>query len=301
MIEYLKNDEIDREKWDNCIRNTRGAKPYGYSWFLDIMSPGWEALTDDDYDAVFPLPLRTKYGIKYLTTPAFVQQLGAFTPDNNPVQAIDEFLGFLPQFYRLIDMGVGQRISYDHFSASLRANYELDLSRSYDKIYDGFNQHCRRNVDKALKKKLQLVDDITPDELVTLFRNNRGEDIKKIQPLDYQRLKDLITYCINNKRGRIIGVRKSAKKILYGLFVLEVKGIKTMLLVVNTPESREKRIGYYVINELIRESASTKTILDFAGSSIPSIASFMESFGSVNRPYYRIYSNRLPWPISLLK
>lgn len=301
MIEYLKNIEIDREKWDNCIRNTKGAKPYGYSWFLDIMTPGWEALTDDDYDAVFPLPLRTKYGISYLTTPAFVQQLGAFTPDKSPVQAIDEFLGFLPRFYRLIDMGVGQRISYDHFRASLRANYELDLSKSYDRIYEGFTPHCKRNVDKALKKKFQLVDDITPDELITLFRNNRGEDIKRITPADYQRLNDLISFCVKNKRGRIIGVRKSAKKILYGLFVLEVKGIKIMLLVVNTPESREKRIGYFAINELIRENASTKTILDFAGSSIPSIASFMESFGSVNKPYYRIYSNRLPWPVSLLK
>ncbi len=74
-----------------------------------------------------------------------------------------------------------------------------------------------------------------------------------------------------------------------------------MLFVVNTPESREKRLGYYFINELIKESAGTKTILDFAGSSIPSIATFMESFGSINVPFYRIYRNRLPWPIRMLK
>ncbi len=76
---------------------------------------------------------------------------------------------------------------------------------------------------------------------------------------------------------------------------------KTMLFVVNTPESRERRLGYYVVNELIKESASTRTILDFAGSSIPSIASFMESFGSINVPFYRIYRNRLMWPIRMFK
>jgi hypothetical protein len=82
---------------------------------------------------------------------------------------------------------------------------------------------------------------------------------------------------------------------------VEVKGSKTMLFVVNTPQSREKRLGYYAVNELIKESASTKTILDFAGSSIPSIASFMESFGSKNVPFYRIYRNRLVWPIRMFK
>jgi len=70
---------------------------------------------------------------------------------------------------------------------------------------------------------------------------------------------------------------------------------------VNTPASRKDLTGYYVINEWIKESAGTKTILDFEGSSIPSIAHFFESFGSTNVPYYRIYRNLLPWPVSLLK
>jgi hypothetical protein len=85
------------------------------------------------------------------------------------------------------------------------------------------------------------------------------------------------------------------------MFLVETPGSKVMLFVVNTPQSREKRIGYYVVNELVKEFASTKTILDFAGSSIPDIASFMASFGSINNPYYRIYRNRLFWPVKMLK
>jgi hypothetical protein len=106
---------------------------------------------------------------------------------------------------------------------------------------------------------------------------------------------------VKNKKGRIIGVRASKKRLIYGNFLVEIKGSKTMLFVVNTPESRERRTGYYVVDELIKESAGTKTILDFAGSSIPSIAAFMESFGSKNVPFYRIYRNRLPWPIRMFK
>jgi hypothetical protein len=108
-------------------------------------------------------------------------------------------------------------------------------------------------------------------------------------------------FCIRNKKGRILAVPASKKRILYGLFIVEVKGRKTMLFVVNTEESRKKRLGYHMVNELIRESAGTRTILDFAGSSIPSIAAFMESFGSKNIPFYRHYRNMLPWPVRWFK
>lgn len=301
MIIYLKNDEIDREQWDNCIKLSPGRKPYAFSWYLDIMAPGWEAMIDDDYDSVFPIPCSGKYGIQYIATPIFLQQLGAFSPDKTQQNALDEFIEYIPDFFRLIDLSVGQRISSDRYKVTLKENYELDLSRSYDKIRSGFNSHCKRNIDKSARKRPEIVSDILPEELIELFQQNRGLEIKGIKPRDYQRLNTLINFCIKNRKGRILGVRKSKKKIIYGIFLVEIKGSKTMLFVVNTPESREKRIGYYVVNEIIKESAGTKTILDFAGSSIPSIASFMESFGSVSVPFYRIYRNRLMWPFRMFK
>ena len=301
MINYLKHNEIDREHWDSCVKDTRGAKPYGFSWYLDIMSPEWEALIDDDYDSVFPIPGLSKYGIKYIATPIFMQQLGAYSPDKSQTKALNEFLDFIPESYRLIDLCVGQMIDNDRFKVTLRTNYELDLSKPYEKLRDNFSNHCKRNIDKSAKKKPDLSDDVSPDELINLFINNKGAGIKGIKTRDYQRLKNLMNFCLKNKKGRIIGVRTSKKRLIYGIFLVEIKGNKTMLFVVNTTESRQKRTGYYIVNEIIKESAGTKTILDFAGSSMPSITSFMESFGSNNNPFYRIYRNRLPWPIRMFK
>jgi len=301
MIIYLKHHEIDREQWDNCIKYSSGNKTYGFSWFLDIMSPGWEALIDDEYDSVFPVPCFRKYGISYIATPVFLQQLGAYSPDKSPQKALNEFIEYLPDTYWLIDLCTSHRVDNDKFIVTLKSNYELDLSSSYDKLWNKFSNHCRRNIEKSYKKKVESVNVVRPGELTGLFRNNAGEKIRGIKQKDYERLETLMDFCIKNGKGRIIAIRGSKKKILYGLFLVEVKGRKTMLFVVNTPESREKRLGYYVVNELIRESAGTKTILDFAGSSMPSIAAFMESFGSKNVPFYRNYRNMLPWPIRLLK
>jgi hypothetical protein len=301
MIVWLKHHEIDREQWDNCLKDSPGIKPYGFSWFLDIMSPGWEALVDDDYDSVFPLPGFRKFGIQYIATPVFLQQLGVYSPDKAPQKAINEFIDYMPDNYRLIDLCIGHNIDCDRYKVTLKANYELDLSKPYERLWGNYSNHCKRNIEKSGRKKPEIVRDITADELIDLFQDNRGLEIKGIKQLDYQRLNILVNFCLKNKKGRILGVRGSKKKLIYGIFLVEIKGNKTMLFVVNTTESRKKRLGYYVVNELIKESASTKTILDFAGSSIPSIASFMESFGSRNVPFYRIYRNRLPWPIRMVK
>lgn len=301
MIVYHKNDEIDKEKWDNCIENTPGAKPYAYSWYLDIMAPGWQALVDDDYDAVFPVPGFSRYGIQYIATPVFLQQLGAYSPDKPVSLAIGEFLDYMPDFFKLIDLCIGQKIATADYKVTEKVNFELDLSRPYETIYQGFSDHCKRNVRTSGKKSPDLVSDINPDEIVELFINNKGQSIEGIKVRDYQRLKNLMDFCLINKKGKLMGVRGARKKLIYGIFVVEIPGIKTLLFVVNTPQSRERRIGYFVINELIKTYSSTKTILDFDGSSIPSVAAFVESFGCTKMPFYRIYRNRLIWPLKMIK
>lgn len=301
MISYYRNSEIDRGKWDACVNNSQGAKPYGFSWYLDIMSPGWDALVDGDYSSVFPVPASKKYGIKYIATPVFLQKLGVYSPAVLSGKTIDEFVKFIPDSYRLIDLCTAGKIEDDRFIVTRKANYELDLEVAYEKLREGFSVHCRRNIARAEKEKTEIERDIKPAEIIKLFRENTGKRITGIRQGDYQRLSCLMEFCVSNSKGRILGVRDPAKRLVYGIFITEIKGRKTMLFVANSPESRSKRIGYHMVNELARELAGTGVILDFAGSSIPSIVSFMQSFGSRNIPFYRNYCNRLPWPVRLLR
>lgn len=301
MIVYLKNHEIDREAWDACISTSPGSKPYAYSWYLDIMAPGWEALIDDDYDSVFPIPAREKFGIKYIATPIFLQQLGTFSPDKSTEAATGEFLDYMPEFYRLIDLSVAQRPDYKGFKVTERSNYELVLEQPYEKLFQNFSSDCRRIINIASRKKIDLVADVIPDEIIELFISNTGSKLKGVKQRDYQRLGQLMSYCIGSGNGQIIGVRTTGERLIYGIFIIEVPGSATLLFIANSSESREKRINHFVVNNIIRERAGSGITIDFAGSSIPSIASFIESFGTVNHPYYRIFRNTLPWPIRMFK
>jgi hypothetical protein len=301
MIVYFKNKEIDRDQWDSCIQASRHFKPYALSWYLDIMTPGWDALIDDDYDAVFPIPGFRKYGFNYIATPIFLQQLGVYAPDQSENSKIHEFIDYMPQFYRLIDLNIGQKINYHGFKVTERINIELDLSPTYEFLRNNYSSDCRRNLNLASKKKIEISTDITPEELINLFKLHSGKDLVNIKDLDYQRLMHLMDFCIQNNKGRIMGVKSYSKGLSYGVFMIETTSNITLLFTAGTPESRESRIGYFIIDEIIRGFSAKKRYLDFAGSSIPAIASFMESFGSSKVPYYRIYRNKLPWPVNMFK
>ena len=207
----------------------------------------------------------------------------------------------MPEFFRFIDLCIGQKIDPEGYKVSEKVNFELDLSKPYETTFKNYSTHCRRNIETSSRKCPELVTDITPDEIINLFILNKGKDLNGIKARDYQRLKNLMNFCIINKKGRLIGVREYRKKLIFGIFLVEIRGNKTMLFIVNTSRSRERRIGYFVINELIKNYSSTRTILDFAGSSIPSVASFDESFGCTKVPFYRLYKNSLFWPLRMFK
>ena len=98
-IQYLKNSEIDRDQWNECIDKSINGLIYAHDWYLDIVSPGWEALILGEYDAVFPLPFLKKYGIPYLSHPFFAQQLGVFYKKENKA-VVDRFIKALPIKYK---------------------------------------------------------------------------------------------------------------------------------------------------------------------------------------------------------
>lgn len=301
MIVYLKNSEIDREQWDNCIRNSATARPYAYSWYLDIMAPGWEALIDDDYDSVFPVPSSIRFGIKYTTTPTFIQQLGAFSPDKPASETILEFLDYMPDIFKLTDLCVGQKVEHQRYKTYEKLNYEINLSSQYEKISERYSTECRKYVSRAAKKGFELTGKVSPEELADLCMVNKRLNLRRVKLSDYKRVVDLMYYCISNGKGSITGVRGSRKKLVYGIFHIKMPGSISVILEANTIGSIEKHIRYFIINEIIKDNAPTAALFDFAGTSDNLTVPIGKLFGGIEVPYYRIHRNRIFWPVRIMK
>jgi hypothetical protein len=80
MIKRLKYNEIDFEKYTQCLENSEQRKYSASKVFLDVTSKNrWELLVYNDYEAVMPIPYVKKYGIKIVHNPMLCQQLGIFS------------------------------------------------------------------------------------------------------------------------------------------------------------------------------------------------------------------------------
>jgi len=79
MIRHLRHSEIDKEKWDAALSKCHQPLLFAQSWYLDLVSPKWGALIRGDYEEMMPLPVKSKFGFKYLVQPNFTAQLGVFS------------------------------------------------------------------------------------------------------------------------------------------------------------------------------------------------------------------------------
>ena len=151
MIHYLEHKKIDFSKWDQCIHRAVNQRIFAFSWYLNIVSPGWDALIENDYETVFPLTHNRKFGINYLFQPFFAQQLGVFSDRHLTETLVDRFLQAIPRKFSYIQINLNSLNKVDpaHYSVTSRLNYELDLIHPYQRLIQDYNQNTRRNLKKA--------------------------------------------------------------------------------------------------------------------------------------------------------
>ena len=113
MIHHLSRKELDVEKYNACIANSVQSRIYAYSWYLDIVADNWDVLVLNDYEAVMPLPWRSKFCIKYIYPPCWTQQLGIFSDEVISENLTNRFINLIPKKFKkvTIQFNSGNRLS----------------------------------------------------------------------------------------------------------------------------------------------------------------------------------------------
>jgi hypothetical protein len=296
MIKYLKYEHIDKEKWDACIRQSFNGVIYAYSWFLDVVCEEWEALVEGDYERVFPINFRRKAGINIIFQPFFTQQLGLFSKTELSPGIINDFLAAIPARYRVIDLNLNTHNKPDlaGFEYIPQVNHELDLIGDYEEIRKKYSKNTRRNLKKAENDSLSVVKGIKPDEVIGLFRANRGKDIKVLKEGNYLKLKRLIYTCIYKGIGSVYGAYTESNTLCAGAVFLESHKKAVFIFSGLSEEGRDRRAMFLLIDHFIREHANKHLTLDFDGSNDEALARFYRGFGSTRIDFMRISRNSLP-------
>lgn len=302
VIKYLKHAEIDFTKWDLCIEQSSNSLPYGFSWYLNEVAPNWEALVAGDYDAVMPLTWNKKTGFKYLYQPFFTQQLGVFYKSDYYKDSTLEFIKAIPSSFRFIDIHLNAFNEFEHTDIKLkkRKNLILDISKPYEKLIKGYDNHCARNLKKA-RKFNHSIRPMEAGEVIQFYKKHKGLETKNVHLNDYRMLEKL---CDTAKQKKVLiayGVFNDNEELLAAGLFLYTKGRVIYLLGTASVKGKEARSMYALIDYVMMQSCGHPVVFDFEGSEIPGIARFFKGFGAVKQSYFRLKINRLPWIIRWLK
>ncbi len=298
MIRYLENSEIDTKKWDSCIKKSVNGNPYALSWYLEIVHGEWEALVEDDYDRVMPLTGNKKFGIWYLHQPFFAQQLGVFSTDKLNPEIIKNFLMAIPPHYRYVDINLNSfnKIEGNEYQIIYNSNYMLDLIHDHEKISDGYSKNTKRNLKKSRLNNLSTMKGVKPEELIRLFRENRGRTLKKWGDVQYRRLGRLMYSSIYKGKGVIYGVYDERNQLCAGAFFVKSNNRLIFLFSGTSEAGRKNAAMTFLIDGVIEEFTPSHLVLDFEGSNNPELARFYKGFGAKETLYPRLRINRLPFP-----
>ena len=297
MIRYIERKNIDKKKWNACIDKAFNGNLYGCSWFLDIVSDDWDALVENDYERVFPLVFRKKFGISYIYQPFFTQQLGLYSTTKLDSEALSSFIRAIPVKFKQIEFNLNtlNKVESSEFNTLPQLNHELDLIRSYDKIRKGYSENLLRNLKKAEKAGISVSKNIKPDDIITLFRNNRGKSIGHLHNKDYLRLKRIAYTCMYKGLANIQGAYDEQNQLVAGAFFIQSNNKAIFLFSGLSEEGRRAGAMPFLIDSFIRSHAGRHLTFDFDGSNDPDLARFYKSFGSKECVYQRIEINRLPF------
>ena len=314
MLIYLSHHKIDFDKWDECLEDSVNGIIYGYSWYLNIVSPHWDAIvkiSGDKYLAIMPIPKRKKFGLyNYLIQPIFTQQLGVFY--NEPLSEAEwnVIADLLRQKFKFIT-GYSFNVENTYlltqnllgFSSSTYHTYHLDLSKTYQEIVSGYRQDRKWRLNKARPLDLKVSRTTDIDLMLKIFDRTTAPRIRGVigEGYEYRLLRELYNIASSKNLAEIYQIQDSTDNVLAMAMLFFFKN--KIIYIFNTSTEVGKKHGAIaaLLDQLFRQWAGKDYIFDFESPEVPQIASFYRSFGSVKQPFVTISLNNLPTSVKWLK
>ena len=300
QITILPPNKIDAKKWDNCVAKNEVGLIYASSVYLNHMAKNWSGLVVDDYDGIMPLPWKKKFGVRYLYTPPFLQQLGLVGNQNITTsqleQAIQQYFKYGSYNLNFGNISIAQQLI-----AKQKSNYIIDLNRNYEAIKSDYKKGFKANINTAKKQEYIYTASHNFKEGIYLYRKYNAENLQHVDDGEYEQLLSLCTALAANNQlvvRNVIDIRSDIQSI-----IILMKDTKRLYNIINytSTKGRDNKANAFLYDNLFKEFAGTPILFDFEGSDLTGVKAFYESFGSINQPYYQWHFNKLPWPLNWLK
>ena len=291
-MQYLQHHQIDKWKWNACLERATHPLVYACSWYLDVVAPGWSALVVGDYEAIFPIPEKRKWGMSYALHPKFAQQLGWFKLPG--VHIPDDWQQALPLHLKLVC--VQMNVSDDLAETPNRKTHIIRLDKYADDIRKGYNTNTRRNVKKAGRNELEITQQVAVADLMGFKRkyadNLNGGDLALLERL--------LNEGVERQKGELWAVTNKQQEFVAITYMLCSYDTVIYLLAASSEEGMQQRAMFFLVDFLLHHYQNEFICFDFEGGNLASLARFFKGFGAHEVTFPVLQLNRFAWPLRLI-
>lgn len=296
---FIARENIEDKLWNQCISESGNSLVYGTTWYLDEIVDSWDAyvwIKNGKYTAVFPIPYRIKFGIRYVYPPFFIQQLGVYSVEERVGELTIDAVSQLQLDYKFIELNM----NYASEIGDSRNNFILRLNQPYLDLKKRFSKNHIRNIKKSQKSKLQYLDTVQVKSIVDYFKKDRGSTLSTFTEEDYVRF---LGMCAEADKRSCLVVRGlfDGDKMIAGVILINYNGRLTFLF--SGVSKVEKNSGglFNLLNLVIEEFSESDLLLDFEGGSEKGLERFYKGFGGVLESYFFYKKNNLPKILKWIK
>jgi len=206
----LTSDEIDKEKWDDFILQSREGNIYATYTYLQGCEREWKATIlydkENNHRAVMPFQVRKVYGMTYIYQDPFARELGIFSKD---ILSKVEYAALLNTTFKSCRYVAKYHFNVDNYKLfrndkfyreeglTEAITFHLDLRQTYGEIWEEFNKNRKRDIKKAEKYRLEVDSSKNMDEAFELFKANTIHKIKGLMYYQLELEKALYTQLID--------------------------------------------------------------------------------------------------------
>lgn len=253
-IRHLKNEEINRLRYDNALKRSFNANVFAYSWYLDLVCDDWDLLIEGDYETVCPLPLKKTLGITTVKQPIRTPMLGVFSSKHLPSQKVSAFIKAIP--YKHITLTLNHLNRLQNIPVNgIRKVAVLDLITPYNKTIGKYSEKAREILPQ--NDGTFVMRSVRTDEYMFFKRSQ-----KKRSPLLNMQLTRIMNYAIRYKSAGIYSVYSPRNELIGTAFLMKANNRVFLFDCVENSEGRKRHAIFRAINHLIETNSESNLTLE---------------------------------------
>ena len=293
-----KNTEIDRKLWDKRIFSAHNGNVFGYTWFLDITSGGWNALVDRDYNFLMPLPQPLHYGKhEVVKQSVFNRQLGIYF-NQVPVEHLTSlFLSRIPESYRYVSLRLNKFNKpplIKDFNPNHEFSYELDLIRPYEKISSDYGIDTKRRLKVLSHEKIHYLSNIAPNDIIEFYKETARRYKTKLNSFHMNSMRQVMSFILRYRLGSLRGAYDMYNQLCAAMIVLWSHRKIYVLTLLENKDGHGINAAYGLIDKLIQENSEKNLTLTFDCLLMRDNEKIYRNFGAKQCEYLSIVKNNMP-------